>query len=95
MPQDRDALSELSIGGRWGFQEAQARFGELVERARTEGPQEVTVQDAAVVVIAADQLERMLRPGSDSLPLVDFMESLGLADLDLERDRDLGRDVSL
>ena len=44
----------------WKLQDAKARFSELVRRARTEGPQRVTIRGHdAVVVIAADELERL------------------------------------
>lgn len=75
----------------WKLQDAKARFGELVRRARTEGPQRVTVRGHdAVVVIAADELERRL-PTSEAMPFVAFMESLSVDGLDLTRDPDAGR----
>jgi prevent-host-death family protein len=78
----------------WKLHDAKARFSELVRRAQTEGPQRVTVRGHdAVVVIAADELERLQPPSSDSVPFVAFMESLNVDGLDLTRDRDLGRDV--
>jgi prevent-host-death family protein len=80
----------------WKLQDAKARFSELVRRAQTEGPQRVTVRGHdAVVVIAADELERLLPPTSDLAPFVAFMESLNVDGLDLTRDRDLGRDTAL
>ncbi len=80
----------------WKLQDAKARFSELVRRAQTEGPQRVTVRGHdAVVVIAADELERLMPPASDAVPFVTFMESLSVDGLDLSRDRDLGRDVEL
>ncbi len=80
----------------WKLQDAKARFSELVRRARTEGPQRVTVRGQdAVVVIAADELARLLPPASDTVPFVAFMESLSVHGLELTRDRDLGRDVPL
>lgn len=80
----------------WKLQDAKARFSELVRRARTEGPQRVTIRGHdAVVVIAADELERLLPQTSDALPFVAFMESLSVDGLDLTRERDLGRDVAL
>lgn len=80
----------------WKLQDAKARFSELVRRARTEGPQRVTIRGHdAVVVIAADELDRLLPQTSDALPFVAFMESLSVDGLDLTRDRDLGRDVAL
>ncbi len=49
----------------------------------------------AVVVIAAGELERLLPPTGDALPFVTFMETLSVDGLDLTRDWDLGRDVTL
>lgn len=79
----------------WKLEDAKARFSEVVRRARSEGPQRVTVRGKdAVVVISADELALLLprepRPG-----FVDFMESLYVEDLDLSREPDRGRDVEL
>ena len=80
----------------WKLQDAKARFSEVVRRARTEGPQRVTIRGQdAVVVIAAEQLDRLLPPTSDALPFVAFMESLNVDSLDLTREHDTGRDVAL
>ena len=80
----------------WKLQDAKARFSEVVRRARTEGPQRVTIRGHdAVVVIAADELDRLMPQTTDSLPFVAFMESLAVDGLDLTRERDLGRDVAL
>ena len=69
-----------------------------MRRARSEGPQRVTVRGQdAVVVIAAEEMQRLMPPTANALPFVDFMESLagdGFEDLDLTRDRDTGRDVA-
>lgn len=79
----------------WKLEEAKARFSEVVRRAQAIGPQRVTVRgEPAVVVIDAAELER-LAPSADRTPLVQFLESLGLGDLDLARPRDTGRDVEL
>jgi hypothetical protein len=48
-----------------------------------------------MVVITADELERLMPATSDALPLVTFMESLSVDGLGLTRDRDLGRDTAL
>ena len=80
----------------WKLQDAKARFSELVRRARTEGPQRVTVRGrGVVVVIAAEELERLLPSALDAMPFVTFMESLAVDGLDLARARDVGRDVAL
>ena len=79
----------------WKLEDAKARFSELVRRARSEGPQRVTVRGRdAVVVISAEELERLL-PAEQHLPFVEFMESLHVDGLDLSREPDFGRDVEL
>ncbi len=45
--------------GVWSIAEAKAKFSEVVERAKTEGPQRVTKNGrAAVIVVAADEWEQ-------------------------------------
>lgn len=80
----------------WKLEDAKARFSEVVRRAQSEGPQRVTVhgQDA-VVVIAADEFERMLPRAAELVPFVAFMEGLAVDGLNLTREPDLGRDVDL
>ena len=46
--------------GRWALQDAKARFSELVRRARSDGPQHVTVHGRdEVVVMSADEFRRL------------------------------------
>jgi prevent-host-death family protein len=79
----------------WKLEDAKARFSELVRRAREEGPQAVTVRGRrAVVVLDAEDYERLAAP-KPAVPLVEFLQTLDLRGLDLERERDLGRDVEL
>jgi prevent-host-death family protein len=81
----------------WQVQEAKQRFSELVQRAIDEGPQLVTRHGkAAVVVLAADEYERL----SNHSSLPDFKEFLAsspdfsLLELDALR-REMPRDVDL
>jgi antitoxin Phd len=79
----------------WKLEDAKARFSEVVRRARSEGPQRVSVRGKdAVVVIAVEDLDRLL-PDAKRLPLVAFLESLHHQGLDLTREPDQGRDVIL
>lgn len=95
MAQTKDAFRPSRRSG-WTLQDAKARFSEVVRRARSEGPQRVTVRGHdAVVVIAADELERLLPPPADQVPFVAFMEGLSVEGLDITRARDPGRDVAL
>jgi len=80
----------------WRLEEAKARFSEVVRRARTEGPQHVTVRgQPAVVVISADELRRLLPAAQPLLPLVEFLQGLDFSGVNLEREPDQGRDVVL
>ena len=81
---------------KWQMQEAKARFGELVRKAGTEGPQVVTYlgQDTAVV-LSVEDYERM-QPNKKSF--VDHILSGPKLDDDIvdminERPRDTGRDI--
>jgi len=80
----------------WKLEDAKARFSEVVRRARTEGPQRVTVRGKdAVVVIAAEALDKLLPTAKPRQNLVAFLRSLGIGDLDLAREHDTGRDIAL
>ena len=102
MPHNRDPLQGRKPDGSgparagWRLEEAKARFSEVVRRARSEGPQHVSVRGRdAVVVVAADDFERLLPPTASRLPFVEFMESLSGDGLDLTRAPDTGRDLEL
>jgi antitoxin Phd len=80
----------------WKLEDAKARFSEVVRRARTEGPQHVTVRGKdAVVVIAVETLEKLLPAKKPRQTLVAFLQGLGIGDLDLTREPDTGRDITL
>lgn len=88
-------LSQVRSGKGWKLEDAKARFSEVVRLARSEGPQHVTVRGKdAVVVMSVEELER-LQPTRPRQPLVAFLETLKLGDLDLDREPDHGRDVVL
>jgi antitoxin Phd len=80
----------------WKLEDAKARFSEVVRRARSEGPQRVSVRGKdAVVVISVEELERLAPTDSHRAPFVTFMEGLHLGGLDITREPDVGRDVDL
>ncbi len=88
--------SRSTSGRGWKLEDAKARFSEVVRRARSEGPQRVSVRGRdAVVVIAADEFERLQPRAADPLPFVAFLETLSVEGLDLTRDDDVGRTVAL
>ena len=89
----RDASKE-----RWQLQSAKARFSELFRRARTEGAQWVTRQGKeAVVVLSAEEFERLQARSRQPASRVDFFAESPLvkASINLERKPDYGRKVEL
>ena len=80
---NRSAGAARSTG--WKFEDAKARFSEVVKFALNEGPQHVTTRGGGVVVvISAEEFDRLM-PRKPLLAFVDFMESLHLNGLDLTR----------
>ncbi len=80
----------------WKLEDAKARFSEVVRRARAQGPQRVTYRGKdAVVVIAVEELKRLLPAERPRQSLVDFLQGTALAEIDIRRALDRGRDVVL
>lgn len=80
----------------WQMQAAKARFSDLVQRARQEGPQEITVHGRPVAVVLSREMFDRLSGGN--LSLVDFMQRsplYGMEDIQFERDRSPGRDIEI
>ena len=80
------------------MQEAKQRFSELVRRAERGGPQAVTRHgQEVVVVVPAEEFRRISERGGEKK--MDFKEFLmsapDLSVLDLERPREVPRDVEL
>jgi len=87
-----------SSGVSWQIQSAKAQFSEVFRRARSEGPQRITRQGKeGVVMIAEEQYERLMGKSHQPKSLVEFFRQSPLVgvNLDLERDRDAGRDIEL
>lgn len=80
----------------WQLQDAKARFSQVVRRAQRVGPQHVTVRGKdAVVVLSAKDARAISGKRSKKSDFLSFMESIGLARLEVVRDDDRGRDVDL
>ena len=96
MPKRNQALKD-SIP-RWQLQTAKAQFSEVFRRARADGPQYVTRQGKeAVVIIPAEDFERLTQRVRQPRSLVRFFAESPLANsgLDLERKPDYGRKIKL
>src|ERR1035438_7998229 len=82
----------------WQLQAAKARFSELFQLVRSKGPQWVTRQGKeAVVVLPAEQFERLLRQSAGPQSLVDFFAKSPLSgsDVKFKREANFGRDIVL
>ena len=92
----RPAGRPIAAMDRWKLEDAKARFSEVVRLAGTDGPQLVTVRGKEAAVILAPETYRQLLPASeDQEPLFDFLQGLGLSEIDTERDFDPGRELAL
>jgi prevent-host-death family protein len=83
--------------GHWPLQDAKARFSELVRRARSEGPQHVTVHGRdEVVVVAAEEFHR-LKGDRTGAALIAALQASPYRDIDIapKRERLPVRDVKL
>ena len=82
----------------WQLQTAKAQFSELFRRAHADGPQWVTRQGKeAVVVLPAEEFERLRNRSRQPDTLVQFFAKspLAKANLNLERKPDYGREIDL
>ena len=81
----------------WQIQTAKARLSEVFRRARTEGPQRITRQGKeGVVMISDEQYDRLVLKSHQPKSLVQFFRESPLVgvEIDWERDKDTGRDIS-
>ena len=94
-----DHIKNLTLAGPgWQLQAAKARFSEVFRLARTEGPQLITRQGKdGVVMMPVEQFDRLVIRSRQPKSLVQFFRESPLVglELDLERDKDTGRDVEL
>ncbi len=82
----------------WQIQTAKARFSEVFRRARTEGPQLITRQGKeGVVMISGEQYEQLVGKSHQPKSIVQFFRESPLVgvDLNLEREKDEGREIEL
>lgn len=82
----------------WQLQVAKARFREVFQRARSEGPQRITCHGReAVVVVAAEEYDRLAERQNRPRSLAMLLAESPLKDgnFHFERVPDYGRDVEL
>ena len=86
----------IPVRERWKLEDAKARLSEVVRRAGTKGPQLVTIRGKeAAVILAPEQYRQLLPKPKGHIPLVRFLQGLGLSGIDAEREIDTGREIDL
>lgn len=79
----------------WQLQEAKSRLSQVVDHALREGPQTITLRGKpAVVVVSFEEFQNLTHP-SESLREFFRQSPLFDTDLDLERSKDVSREVPL
>ena len=79
----------------WQLQEAKSRLSQVVDHALQEGPQTITRHGKpAVVVVSFEEYQNITRPGTS---LREFFRQSPLydTDLELERSKEVSREVDL
>jgi prevent-host-death family protein len=71
--------------GQWALQDAKARFSEVVRRAKTEGPQRITIHGREEVVILSVEEYRRAKGERTGKALVDVLRHSPLDEIDIER----------
>ncbi len=83
------------MGSTWKLQDAKNRFSEVVNEAERSGPQIVTRRGReAAVVMSVEDYRRLVMP---EVNLVDFLRTSPLCgiEIDVERSKELGREIDL
>ena len=88
--QDRKAVAVTT----WQVQDAKTRLSQVIERARTEGPQTITRHGTARAVVLSIEDYRALAAHKPDFKAY-LLGGPKVDDLSIERDRDAGRAVEL
>lgn len=80
---------------KWQLQEAKNKLSEVVESARTIGPQVITVRGQTAAIVLS--CEEYIRLTGREEPLIEFFHRSPWynLELELERSSDPGRDITL
>ncbi|BCP54467.1 antitoxin [Kaistia sp. 32K] len=77
----------------WQVQEAKTKLSEVIDRAISEGPQTITRHGKArAVVVSIDEYEALAKKRRN---FVDFLLDGPRFDIDVERSKELPRDIDL
>lgn len=71
--------------GRWALQDAKARFSEVVRRAKSEGPQRITVHGREEVVVVSVKEFRRAKGEKTGQALVNLLHDSPLREIEMDR----------
>lgn len=80
----------------WQMQEAKAHLSEMVKRAESEGPQDITLHGRSVaVMLSRKEFDRLAGTGESLVSFIHRSPLFGEDDLSLERDTSPARELVL
>jgi len=79
----------------WQLQDAKAHLSELVKKASSGAPQEITLRGKPTVVVLSTQQYKKLKKPKQKLTSFLRQSPLAGVDLELERDNSFMRDIEL
>src|SRR5438876_10568004 len=85
------AARAATLPGQWALQDEKARFSEVVRKAKTEGPQRITVHGREEVVVVSVEEYRRVKGEPSGQDLVKLLHDSPLRDITIERTRPRGR----
>jgi len=72
--------------GRWALQDAKARFSEVVRKAKTEGPQRITVHGREEVVVVSVEEYRRVKGERTGETLVQLLQDSPLREVTIDHE---------
>jgi prevent-host-death family protein len=87
MTRTTDQRARAARPGKWALQDAKARFSEVVRRAKSEGPQRITVHGREEVVVVSVDEYRRVKGDRSGRALVELLRDSPLTDVRIERKR--------
>ena len=84
-------MTRMRGTGRWALQDAKARFSEVVRKAKSEGPQRITVHGREEVVVVSVEEYRRVKGQPTGEALVELLRDSPLRDVKIGRRRTRGR----
>lgn len=72
--------------GQWALQDAKARFSEVVRRAKTEGPQRITVHGREEVIVVSVEEYRRVKGERTGQALVQVLQDSPLRDINIDHE---------